>query len=667
MLKRSWVVPIALVACSGSPADAQPPDAARSAPSAPSEPTLPPQLQLGNRILKSLEDVRVIPTIVLVSDAESYLAALAAWTPTRRFPILIDDGSARSAEDIARFARAFQPESIVTWSSNPDAPPLDGGVSDLADFSVFELGELRGVVARAWGQPAGASDAELIAHWKSLRATPPGVVVVRAGDPAWTAGVALAAARGQPIVQADVAGGVDAIWSRQQADDFCSRLEAATDALTLSWRALGDDIDAVTLACNTPAKVLKAGSESLATTDRVGRLSGGVELPQRWAWAGQVHGDAREANWRAMCALFMTHTKGWLFDGYPDKAPWNTYDCTKAGDAMKQIGMQAEVLDTPKQSAADWRARAVRPVDADLLFVNTKGNADSFDLEPGQCKAADVPILSRPAALHIVHSWSAFVPGNRDLLSGRWMERGVYFYVGSVNEPYLSAFLQTPVVVARMCSGAPWGSAVRIDNGPWWKIAVFGDPLTVFQRGLARAQSAEVPLQNTRGVAERMRTALKEKQLEVALRLMVMRGMDKEAVTIAAVAMRDEPALATPALMELAVLPAFRRQDHDALFDFYAQLDSTRAARPDLRDALWLAASPRLQRPGDKLLGLLRANLRGGTIARDALAVAAAWPSVHQSPSPAELVEQIKRELTDKAQIDALEQAAKQPVSAWGK
>ena len=401
---------------------------AQSAAPAPTANTpLPPPLLLGDRVLRSYEKLQIVPVLVVVRDPASYLAAISAWTPIRRYPVLIDDGSSASAEDIGRFARAFAPEKVVSWSE----PGSDAQTA----FAGVEIARMKAAVAGAWGVDKSASDQEFILALRQQRQTPPGIVIVQSGDQAWTAGVAVAAFRGLPIADAAISPGIDRIASTQEAEDFCTKIEAAAEATGLSWRGLGDNLDAVLLASNAPAKFVKQGNESLALTDRVGRLGRGVEVPERWAWCGQIFGDARAACYRAMCGLFLTHTGAWLFDGYPDTKPWNMYDCTAAAAALKESGIKCETFDTPNQSSAAWRSRAAKPVDADLVLINSKGNADFFDVEPGQCKPGDVPILTKPIAMHIVHSWSAFVPGSRDLLAGRWLERGAYFYVGSVHEP----------------------------------------------------------------------------------------------------------------------------------------------------------------------------------------------------------------------------------------
>ena len=51
-------------------------------------------------------------------------------------------------------------------------------------------------------------------------------------------------------------------------------------------------------------------------------------------------------------------------------------------------------------------------LDADLICINSKGFITEFYLGDGPAHPGDIPILDRPAAVHIVHSWSARVPGS---------------------------------------------------------------------------------------------------------------------------------------------------------------------------------------------------------------------------------------------------------------
>ena len=63
----------------------------------------------------------MVPTVVIVPGGDSYIEAIAQWTPQARFPVLIDDGSARAREDIARFVRAFKPPQVVRWERAGEA------------------------------------------------------------------------------------------------------------------------------------------------------------------------------------------------------------------------------------------------------------------------------------------------------------------------------------------------------------------------------------------------------------------------------------------------------------------------------------------------------------------------------------------------------------------
>src|SRR5204862_39496 len=79
--------------------------------------------------------IPVIPVVAIVPDAASYVQAISTWSVSGpftaagtgsvgkgRFPVLIDDGSWRAREDIARFVRAFSPAKVVRW-----AAPAGGG------------------------------------------------------------------------------------------------------------------------------------------------------------------------------------------------------------------------------------------------------------------------------------------------------------------------------------------------------------------------------------------------------------------------------------------------------------------------------------------------------------------------------------------------------------
>lgn len=632
---------------------------------------IPPALKLGDRITQAQQKLKVIPEVVIVHDKASYLEALAAWSPSRRFPILIDDGSPQAAEMIALFVRGFSPNKVYTWSVAGDGANAVGysaekAKANAATFHSVSEAELRKAVSRAWDLADDTTLGGFVVALRDKKVPPPGVVVLDLKDEAWVAGAALAAHRGEPIIIRDLPRSVDGVFNVQQADELNKAIEDETGKMGLQYSDAGDEVDAVTITANCPAKIATGGADELALTDRIGRPGTGVEMTDRWAWAGQIFGSATRASYVAMCSIFLVPRASWMFDGYPDDGVWATYDLTKASDELHDHAWQTEVMDKPNQSSRDWRVRASRPIDAGFMLVNTKGNADFFDLEPGQCKPDDVPLLEQPSILHIVHSWSARAPGNRQLLAGRWMERGVYCYIGSVHEPYLQAFLPGVNIVKRLLAGGPIAAAVRHDKSRVWKVAYFGDPLIVLHSGMTRTNDP-LPLTNTKDVLGDLRDLLTGEHFTEGFRALVLAGKDNELSRLAGALVRERPNSLSPSSVELAILPMFREQKIDDMLDAYALLDSVTAQREDLRDALWLAAYQRLSKPTPKLTQLLRSNVRTPNIARDAVAAASAIARGGDGDDAAMAwLGQLKSSLTDKAALESLTKAMEQSQGAWG-
>jgi hypothetical protein len=89
-------------------------------------------------------------------------------------------------------------------------------------------------------------------------------------------------------------------------------------------------------------------------------------------------------------------------------------------------------------------------------------------------------VLSKPLALHMIHSFSLQQPDSVETLGGRWLQSGVYAYIGSVHEPYLPAFVPPLQVLERMVNAVPFVVAARQWDGPFsmpWRINTIGDPL----------------------------------------------------------------------------------------------------------------------------------------------------------------------------------------------
>jgi hypothetical protein len=610
-------------------AGAQPAPAPAPAPDAPRRlEDLPPPVRLGARVGVVRQRLGAIPAVVIVPDGASYVRAVGGWTLEARYPVLIDDGTWNARENIARFVRAFEPTDVVRWSAGADA----GG---LAGDEPGRRAEIESAVARAWG---AGSPGELRAAWEKVEFVPPGVVAARAMDPAWTAALALAAGHGQPIVWIDPTGDLNAAMSGPDARALMETVRAGAEGSGYPWKGVGEGIDAVTLCVNGPSKASYPKPdprEMIALTDLVGR-DGDQTTSERWAWSGQIIGTESEAAYQAMSSLFLSGPgSAWVFDGYDDGPPWNAFDATRAATILEKAGIPTKVFDGGRQSAMDFRRATVgrdataksdagpvgMGVDAGLIAVNTSGNEDFFDLKPGQCRPGDVPALRRPAVVYFVHSWSAKFPGHRWTIFGRWRERGVYAYVGSVHEPYLQAFVPTPALAARTLSGFPLGAGARLDRGEPWKIAIFGDPLLVFTQPIPR-RDAKVPLEGAVSVEDGLREALQGKRFAEALEKLRALGRDRDAARLLAAVIKDSPDALTPDVALAGISAAFFRGDDATFAKAYAaarhKIEDTSSGLGTVQDMLWQASYPQNTALSPERASWLGTSLRPESYARDA-------------------------------------------------
>ncbi len=576
----------------------------------PAEQVMPP-VKLGVRVNGVREKLPVAPVVVVVADLASYTQAIGLWRVNLRFPVLIDDGSPLARENIGRFVRTFGPSRVVRWSS---------GGTEMKD-SVAITRAVDNAVGKAWTadgkEPHGGfTTAALLARFKELDLAPPGIVVAAKDDAAWPAALALAAGHGQPIFWTNSSRRLDGTFTTAQADAFEKSIEDFCGSTGLSWKESGDTIEAVTLCMSSEATVKTSGSGNIATTDRIGRSAAGSRDTARWAWCGQIPGNPAGSAYMAMCSLFLQQVEAaWLFDSYPNTGEWNTYDCTAAGEVLTKAGIAATVTDHPNGNEKSWRSLIARPLVADLILVNTKGNKDFFELSSGVGKLGDVPILSHPAAVHFVHSWSAQYVGTRDTIAGRWLERGVSFYAGSVEEPNLSGFVPTPQVALRAAIGIPLGAAVRYDAAPMWKITTLGDPLmSIGKRGPAAAIPA---LEGAIDLAEAVKTQVKDDTAQ-ALWSLVMLGRDDDAARLLT-ALASEPHKLTPEAIMAGGLSLVRTGKATELFQALKGIRADALTKnPELRDAAWAAAGPALAAVKDRaMLPFFASAVRPEQIARD--------------------------------------------------
>jgi hypothetical protein len=608
---------------------------------------LPPAIQLGLRAESVQRNLGTLSAVVLVPDESSYISAISRWTLTARYPVLIDDGSAAATEDIARFIRAFAPATVYRWSDGDKEAPRRAAIRD----------PIERAIAHAWQIAADGPDpgADVRARWKEIGLRPAGIVVADDRDAAWTAALALAAGRGQPIVWVDAPVGVSRTMPAPDADALASVIEVACEGLGYPWRVLGDEIDAVTLCVNAPSKIELGADLLAATTDRIGRHGANLS---RWAWAGQVTGDGPRAAYNAMCSLFLRTTDSWHFEGYPPGAPWSDFSQARAAETLAGAGIAPAVAGG---GAMAWRRAAAAPIRAGLICINSKGTRDFFDLNGDRCSPGDVPFLTHPAAVYFVHSWSANAPANRATVGGRWIERGAYAYFGSVQEPLLQAFVPTPTLAARLAAGAAWGAAVRLDASPLWKLAVHGDPLMTMGDALgpwpARAE-LPLPLPGAEDVAGALKASLTEGDYAAGARTLVLLGRDEDAARLVLGVLADAPEKFDTALASAALMPLFRTGRTDTMLRAFAGLDAQQRADGGFRDVLWNAFAPTLAVTADAaLVALLSDNLREDQLARDAIDLSGAIDRTRGPGKGREFLAAVRQRATDRRDQADLDRA----------
>ncbi len=580
--------------------------------------TLPPERRLGERSAIIRNAQIVIPDLVLVRTPLEAAEAIAEWQGIVRYPVLIDDGSDGAAEDIARFVRAFGPRKILRWSKESAPWPAD-------DFE--QETRITQYLGEAFETPSvGGGQRTIFAGLKAQGLAPNGVVAVDPNDATWVAGLALAAARIQPIVFVESTGRIRGTCSPEAAERMVTTIGNSLDEMGLTWRRLGDDIDAVTLVMNTASKVNDAGYQGpntqTAITDRIARVDGLDS--DRWAWGGMIFGSPADALYRAMCGLFLPVRSAWLFDTYPTDGEWANYNLQPAADIFPRAGIGVTLFSRPNNTLPDWRTAAARGLNADLIMINSKGMASAFDVGGEDAKPGDVPILRNPAIGIMVHSWSTAAPDDPDTIAGRFLANGAYAWFGSVQEPFLNAFVPAQAVVARLLSGAPLGAAVRFENQPVWKLNLIGDPLLVVSRPTdpGRRAANDMYLENTTDLEDEMREALKNRNFAEAIRCLTMLGRDKDAARLARALMKDQPERFSATVASYSILPLFRMGEFLPLAEAYTYLDGVASADRTRRDALWHSARALpTQSIGPAIEQLLMQTLRDGQEAEDALEV----------------------------------------------
>lgn len=567
--------------------------------------------RLGRRSHAMIDIAEMSATIVVVPSAEAAVAALEGWGPFFRYPVLIDDGTLESAENIARFSRGFEPQALLFW--DPEVAPLPSDRAGRIEYldTVFET------MMRADPAAVDAAKSPARARLQTLEDqgfVPHGVVVTDPMDTTVAASLALAGGRLSPIIYSEKLGASPDTRLNSAADwaPMLADITGGLDAMDFEWRGLGDDIDAVAIVMNTASKT-KGGSPvtPLAFTDEIIRTDG--PYSSRYAWAGQIFGNEQEALYRVMSALTITPDSAFLADGYDMSMPWAMYDMGQAESAASGMGLQTRVMDAPEQSTDDFVAATAPVTQENLILVNSKGLWYGYDMRPGRAFTGDLPLLDRPSVMHIVHSFSAQFPARKDSIAGRMMHNGVFAYYGSSDEPYLTAFCPTPALVERIASGMTYSAATRLDGRFGWKLNYFGDPLFTMHepgpKGKRVAQAAS--LDGAETLLGRMQTAQQNGDTAEVIRTFNMMGQDEQTNAVVS-QLLGSPGAVTSEVAHEAILGCYREGNYDAVLTLWQALDEQSRSNMLLQDALWYSArvggvgSPREGEWADAICAALR-------------------------------------------------------------
>ena len=432
-------------------------------------------IQTGLRLAILRSKIPTVNRVVLVPDEATFLAAIQKWNLKGNWPILIEDD-----KYTPMFLQRFQAEEVVRLPSIKEQLPQGKQLQEL----------MLNATATAWN----ATDTQTLkAKWTQLGWEPPGVVITSENDPARSAAVALAAAHGQPLVFVEGNfGKPNQSLNNTQWKNLQRAITKAVESTGFFYSQLADPIDTITIVRELAVKYQspQKKDEQLAVTDGLGRHING----DRWAAVGWIFGSEVRSIYQAMCSLFLDSQTAMLYDSYPKEGNWVKYEMEEAATELKTLGLDVEVVQRPESSLERWRSLASKPWTFDLILMNSKGYPKSFQVGNGDASVEDIPKVVFPTAVHMIHSWSASEPDDTNTVGGRWLANGAYAYVGSVQEPFLSAFIPPKLMVDRLKRGTPFLIAARQLQSPPWKVATIGDPLMSIAKPRQRIPPAQQPI-----------------------------------------------------------------------------------------------------------------------------------------------------------------------------
>jgi hypothetical protein len=420
---------------------------------------------------------QVVDQVCLVPDVATFYDALASWDDRHYFPILIDD-----SDLCLKFLRAFRPARIVRYPSR--GKPIEGD-------KAWERAV--GAVGDAWTVEGTPADQRLKGDERptSLGKTPPGVVVARADSTSLPGLAALAAGRFQPLLRVDSPKGFNDHLKAEEFLAFADAIEAAIRVKLPSYNSLGDDCDFITLAgdypyrytspkrsSGTPTSSLTEAPGTRAVDDGLGRSASTLK---RWAFTGRIVGDARRSVYVAMCSLFLNPDRALLFNCYSEtEKTFAPYTLRPPSDRLRLILPTTLVSGEKKASLQGWHDTFNPSNPFGLVLINSMGGPTEFQLPGGPAHSLDV-MPTAPAAVCMIHSFSAADPTDPGTIAGRWLAQGAFLYHGSMDEPFLQSFRNPSFSSELLARGVPFGAAMRPlmfePFGEPWKLVLLGDPL----------------------------------------------------------------------------------------------------------------------------------------------------------------------------------------------
>jgi hypothetical protein len=513
---------------------------------------------------------RVVDVVCLVPDLPTFLEAIAAWDQSHAFPILIDD-----VELNLKFLRAFRPARIVRYPGK--AAPI--AAERLWDAAVSTVG-------RSWVEEAPGGEENAIPRGDSvprrLGPTPPAAVLSSSSSAMFAGAVALAAGRFQPLLRWESGRNRDVLLTRGEAFDLALGLEARVADRFENYSRLEDECDFLTLAADGPYRYQDKDGPA-AFDDLVARSPGSG---RRWAFTGRLVGDLTASVYRAMCSLFLQPESTLLLNAYTERGlPWADYALTRTPEHLARFGT-VTLREGTHAGLADWQNVFAPYNPFGLVLLNSSGSPTNFNLPGGPGQTGDIA-PGGPAAVLMIHSFSASDPDDIQTIAGRWLANGAFIYFGALYEPYIQSFRPFGLVADLLADELPLGAALRRNPpepfGQPWRLVYLGDPLYRLQATGRRsprlahwdpvaawpAHSKLPPLDTLASDADRLSWAL-----EAALDRLQRSSQPKEPLDLASVLLA----------MHRERLDASRRAVHDALL-----IDTLlEANRPDeLLEQLW--------------------------------------------------------------------------------